>query len=93
MGVTAEGTEHRDRLGFIVGFAEHLSVEPDNGVGSDKQLTGSELRRVGSCFRARYIIRNIAALKVGRIRFVGINGDSGKGEVEACKQFAATGRL
>ena len=40
MGFVAEELEHGYGLYLVMGFAEHLSVEPDDGVGGDKELVG-----------------------------------------------------
>lgn len=95
VGLAAELAEHVACVGFVVRFAEHLSVEPDNCVRSDQQVVGSkrvvaDIRfRLGSGDKRGYI----AALQVVRVGFVGIDADFSVRDIQAGKQFAAARRL
>ena len=84
MGLAAEESKHGDCLGFVMGFAEHLTVQPDDGVGCDEQLVGLELGRVRLRFRARYIIRNVSSLQFRRIGLIGVDVNRRKRQVETC---------
>ena len=81
MGFVAELAEHGDRFVVVMWFAEHVSFEPNDGVGCDEELVGKEMGLVRACLRARDIIRNIACLKFRREGFVGFDVNSSKWEV------------
>ena len=38
MGLAAEAAEHTAGLSFVTRFAQHLTVQPDDGVGGDEQV-------------------------------------------------------
>ena len=88
-----EGTEHGEGFGFVMGFAEHFAIRPDDGVGGNEELGVGQLRRIRARFRTRYIIRYISLLQIPWERFVCVNRDRGEGDVQACEQFATARAL
>ena len=81
VGFAGEGTEHGEGFGLVMGFAEHFSIRPDDGVGGNEELGVGQLRHVRARFRTRDIIRYIALLQIPRERFVSVDRDRGKGDI------------
>ena len=90
--IAGEDTEHSEGFGFVMRFAEHVSVRPDDGIRRDEELVRAELFLIRARLRTRYIIRNITCLKFGRTGLIGVYGDSRERDAQTCKQFAATRR-
>ena len=78
---TIKETLDLDSLSLVVRFTQHLTIQPNDGVRSNKQLIIIQLRLVRMRLRARDIIRNITGLQIGRKRLIGINGNSRKRQV------------
>ena len=92
MGFAAEGTEHGAGFIGIMGFTEHLTIQPNDGICRDKELVRLEFRGIGLCLGTRDEIRNVTCLQISRIRFVGIDGDCRKRKAETGKEFTTTRR-
>lgn len=92
MRTTAEEMQHLTGLLLVTRFAKHRVFAPDDGIRGDEQLIRLELLRVRTRLCARYIHRYICATELSGIGLVGIDGDGGEGDIQACQQFAAAGR-
>ena len=92
VGFAGEGTEHGKGFGLVMGFAEHFSIRPDDGVGGNEELGIVQAGLVRARFRTRDKIRYIAGLEIRGECLIGINGDRCEGDIQAREQLAAAGR-
>jgi tRNA-splicing ligase RtcB len=74
----------REGIIGIMRLTEHMSVQPNDAIGSDEELVRQELCLVRARFCARYIIRYVACLQFRRIGLVSIDIDSRKRQVKTC---------
>ena len=81
VGLVTQLLEHRDCFRFVMGLTEHVTVEPDDGIGGDEQLVRLQLLLVRARLRTRYIIRNITGFQIRRIGLIGIDINGRKWQV------------
>lgn len=93
VGVSAEAVEHAFGIVEVVRFAEHLPMEPHDGVGGDEQVIGLEMWGIRLRFLAGYIERYVARLQVSGELLVGMDINSLEGYIEPRKQTASARRL
>ena len=86
--LTGECAEHGESFCFVMGFAEHMPVRPDDCIRRDEELVRKEPVLVRARLRTRDIIRNIACLEFRRASLVRVNGDCRERDAQTAKQFA-----
>jgi hypothetical protein len=94
MGATANGAEHTNGIGLVLGLAKDIIANDNNGVGCNDKLVGLERRFIGSGLLLGDILGYIRCWQRGRIALIDtVNYADFEIQAKPRKEFLAAWRV